>query len=125
MWCSLHPENESHDIIGEIIAVTEGFELLQETLLELPKKLEIHVPTYVLTMEAQPERSSGQQRVMVCQILRDRTELLILQNWVQNGTLGLRCRVRKKNCQSSTAARTARKKSMTVLNPSGVSDTPS
>lgn len=72
--------------------------------------------TYVFTIEAAPERTSGPQRVMVCQRRRDRTVLLIFLNCVQKDNFS-RCSVRRKNCHSCTPAITARIKSMMVLNP--------
>lgn len=68
-------------------------------------------------MEAAPDSSNGPLSVTVCQMRRERTELLIFRNCDQAETPGLRFSVCRKNCHSSIAAMTARKKSMTVLKP--------
>lgn len=104
----LYPEDKCYNVVGEVCPITEGFEFL-EIVLAVAWSHKVMALTYVFTIEAQPERISGPLRVMVCQIRRDRTVLLILPNWDQKDRLGLRWRVRRKNCHSSIAARIARK----------------
>lgn len=68
-------------------------------------------------MEATPDSISGPLNVTVCQIRRERIELLSFRNCDQTDTSLFRFRVWMKNCHSSKAAMTARKKSITVLKP--------